>query len=78
MDGHWRRESRKSPLIPKLLVQMVAVGERTGRLQHLMVATANKMDDDEASARLKSMVALLEPLMIVVMGVISWEPSRYR
>jgi type IV pilus assembly protein PilC len=59
----------KVPIIPKLLVQMVAVGERTGRLPQLMVATADKMDD-EASARLKSMVALLEPVMIVVMGVI--------
>ena len=58
-----------SAIMPRLLVQMVAVGERTGRLPTLMVATANKMDD-EASARLKSMVALLEPVMIVVMGVI--------
>ena len=60
---------KEASVIPKLLVQMVAVGERTGRLPQLMVATAAKMDE-EASARLKSMVAILEPVMIVVMGVI--------
>ncbi|MHB8635906.1 MAG: type II secretion system F family protein [Fimbriimonadaceae bacterium] len=59
----------KSPVMPKLLIQMIAVGERTGRLPQLMVATADKMDD-AASARLKAMVALLEPVMIVVMGVV--------
>ena len=59
----------KAPIMPKLLVQMISVGERTGRLSSLMVATANRMDE-EASARLKAMVSLLEPIMIVVMGVI--------
>ncbi|HLK15304.1 MAG TPA: type II secretion system F family protein [Fimbriimonadaceae bacterium] len=59
----------RTPIMPKLLVQMVSVGERTGRLPQLMVATANKMDE-EAGARLKAMVALLEPVMIVVMGVV--------
>lgn len=59
----------QSAVMPRLLVQMVAVGERTGRLPDLMVATASKMDE-EAASRLKAMVSLMEPVMIVVMGVI--------
>ena len=59
----------QAPIMPKLLVQMIAVGERTGRLPTLMIATAKKMDE-EAGTRLKAMVSLLEPIMIVVMGVI--------
>jgi type IV pilus assembly protein PilC len=59
----------KAKIMPKMLIQMVAVGERTGRLSQLMVTSAHKMDE-EASSRLKAMVALLEPVMIVVMGLI--------
>ncbi len=55
--------------MPKMLIQMISVGERTGRLSQLMVTSARKMDE-EATMRLKSIVALLEPVMIVVMGVI--------
>lgn len=58
-----------SKIFPKTLVQMVAVGERTGRLSSLLSVVAGKMEQ-ESDARLKSVVALLEPLLIVVMGLI--------
>ena len=54
---------------PPMLIQMVAVGERSGRLAHLMVNTANHMESD-VDGRLKAMVSIIEPLMIVVMGII--------
>lgn len=54
---------------PKTLVQMVAVGERTGRLPALLARLAEGMEND-VDARLKALVATIEPLMIVVMGVI--------
>ena len=48
---------------------MVSVGERTGQLGQLLAASANRMEED-VDARLKALVSILEPLMIVVMGLI--------
>lgn len=59
----------KSSVFPKSLIQMVSVGERTGRLSSLLAVVAGKMEHD-SDAKLKSVVAILEPLLIVVMGVI--------
>lgn len=56
-------------VFPRMLVQMVAVGERTGRLPALMRSTATHMEDD-ADSRLKALVSIVEPLMIVVMGTL--------
>jgi type II secretory pathway component PulF len=54
---------------PPMLVQMVSVGERTGRLSQLMKSTAAHMEED-ADSRLKALISIVEPLMIVVMGAI--------
>ena len=48
---------------------MVAVGERTGRLSSLLAIVSGKMEHD-SDAKLKSVVAILEPLLIVVMGLV--------
>lgn len=58
----------ETKVFPNMLVQMAAVGERTGRLAPLMLNTTKHMEED-VDARLKAMVAIVEPLMIVVMGV---------
>ncbi len=54
---------------PSMLVQMVSVGERTGRLAPLMLTTASHMEED-VDNRLKALVSIVEPVMIVVMGSI--------
>jgi type II secretory pathway component PulF len=56
-------------VIPKNLLQMVTIGEKTGRLAPVLEATASRMEAD-IDARLKALVSIVEPLMIVVMGVI--------
>ena len=56
-------------VFPKTVVQMVAVGERTGRLPQLMSTTASHMEGD-VDARLKALVSIVEPVMIVFMGAI--------
>lgn len=56
-------------VFPLSLVQMIGVGERTGRLATLMRNTANYMEED-VDARLKALISIVEPLMIVVMGTI--------
>ena len=56
-----------SNVIPPSFLQMIAVGERSGRLPALLTAGAERMEE-EVDSRLKAAVALIEPAMIVVMG----------
>ncbi len=54
--------------VPKMVPQMISVGERTGRLDSVL----DKITDfygREVSAMLANMSALMEPLIMVVMGV---------
>ena len=60
---------RDTGAFPKTLLQMVAVGERTGRLPGLLTRLSQQMESD-VDARLKAVVAMVEPLMIVLMGTI--------
>lgn len=57
----------ETKVFPVSLVQMVMVGERTGRLAPLMTSTAHHMEED-VDGRLKALVSIVEPVMIVVMG----------
>ncbi|MCL6624609.1 MAG: type II secretion system F family protein, partial [Fimbriimonadales bacterium] len=57
----------ETKVFPATLIQMVSVGERSGRLAYLMATLATRFQQ-EVDSRLKTLVAILEPLMIVVMG----------
>ncbi|MEG2429187.1 MAG: type II secretion system F family protein, partial [Oscillospiraceae bacterium] len=54
---------------PQMFSSMVFIGEESGSLDEILEKTANFYDDD-ASAAISKMVALMEPCMIVVMGLI--------
>jgi len=58
-----------SKIFPVMVTQMIAVGEETGRLDQMLAKVAN-FYDDEVDATLKAMTSLIEPLMIVGLGVI--------
>lgn len=60
---------RKSWLFPPMVVQMIAVGERTGSLDSMLekVADFYEADVDQMADRLK---AMLEPIMILILAVI--------
>lgn len=60
---------RETRAFPPTLIQMVSVGERTGRLGMLMSTTAANMETD-VDGRLKALISIVEPVMIVVMGSI--------
>lgn len=60
---------RETRVFPPTLIQMVSVGERTGRLGMLMSTTATNMETD-VDGRLKALISIVEPVMIVVMGSI--------
>jgi len=59
----------KTKAFPKQITQMIAVGEKTGRLSQLLEVICSSMEK-EIDAKLKALVSIIEPLMIVSMGVI--------
>lgn len=58
----------ESPLIPPSIVSMVASGERSGRLAEVMDTVA-QFSDEELDVTVKQVTTYIEPIMIVVMGV---------
>ena len=59
---------RTSALFPPLLVHMVSVGERGGRLEEMLLK-AGTAYEKEFTASVARFMALLEPLMVLAMGV---------
>ena len=59
----------KTKVFPKQITQMIAVGEKTGRLSQLLEIICVSMEK-EIDAKLRALVSIIEPLMIVSMGVI--------
>lgn len=60
---------RNTGVFPPMVTQMVSVGEETGRLDEMLSKLAD-FYDDEVDAAVDSMTAVIEPVMIVVMGLI--------
>jgi type IV pilus assembly protein PilC len=56
-------------LFPGSLVQMIAAGEDTGKLDHVLRKVSAHYDK-EVDIAIKSATTMLEPLMITVMGVV--------
>jgi general secretion pathway protein F len=56
-------------VFPKLAVQMIAVGEETGKLDEMLFQVADVYDRDVA-ATIKRTLALIEPLMIIGLAVL--------
>ncbi len=59
---------RASTLFPPLLVHMVAVGEQGGKLEEMLLKAA-KAYEKEFTSSVARFMALLEPLMVLAMGV---------
>src|SRR5213593_3481274 len=60
---------RASPVFPPMVVHMISVGENTGALDQMLGKIAD-FYDDEVDAAVTALTSLLEPLMIVFLGVI--------
>ncbi len=59
---------RKSPLFPPLLVHLAGVGEKGGNLEEMLLK-AGIAYEREFSTRLTRLMGLLEPLLVLAMGV---------
>lgn len=58
----------ESAVFPPMVVRMVAIGERSGQLESLL-EKISEFYDEQVSSAVESLTALIEPLMIGVMGV---------
>jgi type IV pilus assembly protein PilC len=58
---------RQSSVFPPMVVQMISVGEETGALDEMLNRIAD-FYDSEVDTAVESLTALIEPIMIVVMG----------
>ena len=56
-------------LFPQLVISVIAVGEKTGTLEKSLVTIADYYDE-EADRILKNVVSLIEPALLVVMGIV--------
>jgi general secretion pathway protein F len=67
--GSFGRSLKNSKVFPLFMTNLIIVGEESGRLEEALaeVAGAYERDTDEA---MRVMASLLEPLMILVMGLI--------
>ncbi len=56
-----------SPWFPAMVIQMLAAGEKSGGLDTMLLKVA-KTCEQESETRITALTALLEPVMILVMG----------
>jgi type IV pilus assembly protein PilC len=57
----------ENPIFPPMVGHMVAVGEETGQLEHMLSKIAD-FYETEVDAKVKALTALIEPIMIVFVG----------
>lgn len=60
---------QETEIFPNMLCSMVRIGEETGVLDDILNKTAD-FYDEELDTTIQSTVALMEPLLIVIMGII--------
>ena len=60
---------KKSAVFPPMVISMINVGEQTGGLDEMLTKIAD-FYDEEVDAAVSGLLALMEPVMIVVLGVV--------
>ena len=58
---------KKSGHFPPIVTHMIAVGEKSGQLEHMLEMVAQSYED-EVEMKLQKLTSMLEPIMLVVMG----------
>jgi type IV pilus assembly protein PilC len=59
----------KEPIFPSMVTQMIAVGEDSGALE-VMLHKVSEFYDQEVESMTEQLTALIEPIMIAVIGVL--------
>lgn len=70
IKGHGLADSiKETKLFPPMLVSMISIGEESGSLDEILSKTAD-FYDEELESQIQTFTSLLEPLMIVIMGLL--------
>jgi type IV pilus assembly protein PilC len=59
----------KHPIFPSMIIRMLSAGEQTGNIDNMLERVANFLDE-EIEATLSGLMSLIEPLLIVFLGVV--------
>ena len=59
----------ESGIFPPMVVKMIAVGERTGKLEHMLNKIA-QFYEEQTEAAIAALTSVLEPILIVFLGVV--------
>jgi len=59
----------ESGVFPQMVLQMINIGEQTGNLDEMLTRVAD-FYDEEVDAAVKNLTSMIEPLVIIVMGVV--------
>jgi type IV pilus assembly protein PilC len=59
----------RSKVFPPMVISMIAVGEQTGGLDEMLAKIAD-FYDEEVDVAVSALLSLMEPVMIVILGVI--------
>lgn len=59
----------KPKIFPPMVTRMIAIGEKSGALEQLLMKIS-EFYDDEVEAAVEQLTSLIEPLMICIMGVL--------
>ncbi len=59
----------KSNLFPPMMIHMIKLGEKSGEIEPMLQIVSDNYED-EVNARLGNLSSLIEPLMLVVMGLV--------
>ena len=60
---------REAKIVDDLVVNMIDVGEETGALDNMLYKIAD-VYDEEVEVLVEGLISLLEPIMVVVLGLI--------
>jgi type IV pilus assembly protein PilC len=58
----------KHPVFPTMIIRMITAGEQTGKLEQMLERISNFLDE-EIETTLSGLTSLIEPLLIVFLGV---------
>jgi type IV pilus assembly protein PilC len=67
--GHLSDPLKKSGIFPNMVTSMISVGEETGALDIMLTKIAD-FYDSEVDTAVKGLTSLIEPIVIVVMGLV--------
>jgi type IV pilus assembly protein PilC len=59
----------KHPIFPSMVIRMITAGEQTGKIDNMLERVADFLDE-EIETTLSGLTALIEPILIVFLGVV--------